>query len=103
MAATSFGDVPIPSNNRMAGNPLDVERIAQAVRQEKRRLRDAAARIRRPSSTNESWLCGDRVAFIKIGFIDGLSLNNSVVSASGLIRNNIDAPPYKFSFNGADQ
>ena len=103
MAVTSFGEVPLPLNNRMAGNPLDVERIAQAVKQEKRRLREAAARIRRQSSTNGSWLRSDRVAFIKIGQIDGLSLNNSVVNASGLIRNHIDAPPYKFSFNGADQ
>ena len=103
MAATSFGEVPLPLNNRMAGDPLDVERIAQAVKQEKRRLREAAARIRRPSSTNESWLCVDRVALIKIGLIDVLSLNDLVVNASGLIRNHIDAPPYKFSFNGADQ
>jgi len=30
-------------------------------------------------------------------------MNDLVVNASGLIRNHIDAPPYKFSFNGADQ
>src|SRR5262245_28888120 len=75
MAATSFGEVPLPLNNRMAGNPLDVERIAQAVMQDKRRPRDATTGIRRPAFTNESGLCDDRLAFIRVELIDGLFLN----------------------------
>src|SRR5215468_4871319 len=69
MAATSFGDVPLPSNNRIAGDPLDVERMAQAVMQDKRRPRDATTRIRRPTFTNESGLCDDRLAFIRVEII----------------------------------
>ena len=78
MAATSFGDVPLPLNNRMIGDPLDVERITQAVRQDKRRPREATTRIRRRSSANESGLCDDRVAFIKVELIDGLFLDELV-------------------------
>src|SRR5215813_12843005 len=73
MAETSFGDVPLPLNNRMVGDPIDVEREAQAV--DKRRPRDATTRIRRQASTNESGECDDRVAFIKLELIDGLFLN----------------------------
>jgi hypothetical protein len=62
-------------NNRMAIDPLDVERMAQAVMQDERRPRDATTRIRRPAFTNESGLCDDRLAFIKVELIDGLILN----------------------------
>jgi hypothetical protein len=75
MAATSFGDVPLPLNNRMAGDPLDVERMAQAGMEDRRRPRDATTRIRRPAFTNESGLCDYRLAFIKVELIDGIFLN----------------------------
>ena len=78
MAATSFGDVPLPLNNRMVGDPIEVEREAQAV--DKRRPRDAITRIRRRTFTNESGLCDDRVAFIKVELIDGLFLNELVAT-----------------------
>ncbi len=74
MAATSFGDVPLPLNNRMAGDLLDVERIEQAV--DKRRTRGATTRMRRPAGANESGLRDDRAVFIKVELIDMITFSN---------------------------
>lgn|SRR5215813_3939491 len=67
MAATSFGDAPLPLNNRMTGEPLD-------VRQDERRARAATMRITHAASTNERGLRVHRVAFVKVDIIDGLFL-----------------------------
>src|SRR5262245_18657759 len=64
----------------MIGGPLDVGRIPQAVRQDRRRPREENTRIRRPASSNDSGLREDRVAFIKIELIDGLCLDELVTT-----------------------
>ena len=80
MAATSFGDVPLPPNNRMSGEPLDGERILQAVRQDERTPREATMRKSRPASTAAGRLRDDRVVLVKVELIDRRLLNELVAT-----------------------
>jgi hypothetical protein len=64
----------------MIGEPLDADRMPQAVRQAERKPIEATTRIRRPASANENRLRDDRVAFIKVVLIARLFLNELVAT-----------------------
>src|SRR5262245_923969 len=66
----------------MIGEPLDVDRLTQAVRQNERKPTKATMSIRRPASTNESRWRDDPIASIRVELTDGLFLNDRHHSTS---------------------